>query len=283
MNADEKYNNAVQIFHNYYDGENETLHVASSVLEENKLGVDFWDMICPKLQREGILKNWPSFIRGYDYINQSRANAIWESLTRLESLRSEKNLGKGIFNHLFVHDRHSISVWNTLKELEDNEHLLKQELDALERIYTFVVNGEKLEKYYLEISTPSVTNLLQDSNKNIGKPHCVEKYGIGYLKFNKDGEEIKIGGTNSQPYKLLRCLTEPFGNPKSINTVYEAIREGRRIKPTGIYRGEIDRAKKIQLIENSAIKEAQKGGKLRGKIKFEFDETKSKMWLEYTI
>ena len=85
----------------------------------------------------------------------------------------------------------------------------------------------------------------------------------------------------SQPFRLLQCLTTPFGAPKSIDSAFEAIREGIKYKSkTGVYTNTIDKPKKIILVEY-AIKELQKGNKLQGKIGFKWDELKTKVWVEY--
>lgn len=113
------------------------------------------------------------------------------------------------------------------------------------------------------------------------RPYCITKKGIGYLKFGKYGEKIKIGRTNSKAFRLLQCLTEPFGVAKSVETVFEAMYEKDRKRYSEINDPYLNKARKIQLITNSGIKELQKDNKLRGKLKFQFDEVKSKIWLEY--
>ena len=70
MTIDEKYNNAIQMLHGYYDGKNERLRITSLVLKENGFNTDFLgefvSMICPRLGREGILKESPfTFLPNY--------------------------------------------------------------------------------------------------------------------------------------------------------------------------------------------------------------------------
>ena len=113
------------------------------------------------------------------------------------------------------------------------------------------------------------------------RPYCISENGIGYLKFGKHSEKIKIGKVKTQPFKLLQSLTEPFGTAKLVEGVFEAIRENIKKKSkSGTYTSEIDTNKKIQLIEY-AIKELQKGNKLKGKLEFKWDDLKTKLWLEY--
>ncbi len=114
-----------------------------------------------------------------------------------------------------------------------------------------------------------------------GKPYCEIKGKWGFLKLNKWSRGIKIGNANSQPFKLLQCLSEPLGTAKAIDTVFEAIRESVKYKSkSGMYTSAMDKAQKTKLIEY-AIKELQKDNKLQGKFKFRWDDLKIKIWLEY--
>lgn len=104
---------------------------------------------------------------------------------------------------------------------------------------------------------------------------------LGFLKFGKYGEKIKISGKDSQPFRLLQCLAAPFGVAKLVDTVFESIREGVKEKSkSGVYTNNIDKKQKITLI-GYAIKELQKGNKLQNKIEVKWDELKTKYWLEY--
>jgi hypothetical protein len=119
---------------------------------------------------------------------------------------------------------------------------------------------------------------IQEQNK---RPFCIIEGKWGFLKFSKQGQKIKIGGANSQSFKLLKSLTEPFGTAKSVDVIFEAIREGIKYKSkSGVYTSGIDRPQKITLIEY-AIKELQKGDKLQGKLVFKWDDMKAKIWLHY--
>ncbi len=112
------------------------------------------------------------------------------------------------------------------------------------------------------------------------RPYCIVENGFGYLKFGKFGAKIKIGKADGQPFRLMQCLTEPFGIAKVIDTVYEAIRESKDKRRSDPYTGRFDKLQKLRVIQNT-IKEVQKGQKLKGKLKFRFDDVKSKIWLEY--
>jgi hypothetical protein len=165
-----------------------------------------------------------------------------------------------------------------LRESEDPKDVLawkkiEEEVDSYFRGFLNVYK-QFLKKYRQIISEKQNVNSSQ-------KPHTETGDGFGYLIFNKGGEKIKIGGIDSQPFRLLRCLTEPFGNPKSIDAVFESIRENTYKKSkTGTYSSIMDKPKKVRTIEY-AIKELQKGNKLKGRLKFKWDELKTKLRLEY--
>ena len=96
------------------------------------------------------------------------------------------------------------------------------------------------------------------------------------------GEKIKIGTPKSRHFRLLECLLEPFGKAKTIETVYEWIKLPKDKKDSDLsgWDNYKKKSRQIIIIQN-AIKELQKGNKLRGKLAFEFDDTKSKIWIEY--
>lgn len=151
---------------------------------------------------------------------------------------------------------------------------------------------KKVEDYALFIFLKyyDLQKYMEKLLKNMDSPEeatrrlfCVSEKGIGFIKFGKFGEKIEIGRETSQPYRLLQCLTEPFKKPKSIDTVFETIREGLYKKSkNGIYTSIMDKPKKVKLIEY-AIKEVQKVQALQGKLKFEWDEYKNKLWLEQLL
>lgn len=121
-------------------------------------------------------------------------------------------------------------------------------------------------------------------NPIYNKPSCQQKGKRGYLKFpNNELKEISLA--TSQPYKLLLCLSEPeFGISKTIDSVFESIRENiRPDKKRGVMSVALDKRAKSQLIQN-VIKLCQKDKKLKGKtgeIIFKWDEMKNKIWLEF--
>ncbi len=153
----------------------------------------------------------------------------------------------------------------------------KAQTEALKRA---LAKGEEKEERIREVAETfgleRVGTQLPDE-----RPFCLVDGKLGYLKFNKNGKKITIGGSKTQPFRLLQCLTEPFSTAKSVDTVFEAIRENmKRKSKSGVYAESIDKAQKIKTIGN-AIKDLQKGNKLQGKLEFKWDNLKTKYWLEY--
>jgi hypothetical protein len=140
MTIEEKYNNAIQMLRSYYDGKNENLRISSSVLKENGFGEDFWQMICPRLQREGVLRENPMPFIGDTgkVINQEKYNRLQSQWERIMSA----------IMALSSSDRYNPQYSfgpspETTKKLVEKEELEK-EMNSLERIYHFVVDGKKL-------------------------------------------------------------------------------------------------------------------------------------------
>jgi hypothetical protein len=128
MSIDEKYDNAIQLLHGYYDGKNELLRIASSMLEENGFGIDFYgefrSMICPRLAREGILRESPFSFLPSDkgIIDQERYKELSREL-----------------------DMPPFS-WDRFEKIAGA-------MSSLDRIITFVVDGKKLEAEYAKHKT----------------------------------------------------------------------------------------------------------------------------------
>jgi hypothetical protein len=164
------------------------------------------------------------------------------------------------------------------QELRDFIYLKISSLEGLREINKLI--DEKLNTNIASVANKNDKNVIEIQHADV-RPFCVIDGKWGYLKFNKYGKKIKISGSGSQPFRLMECLTEPFGTAKMVDTVFEAIREGVKHKnKSGVYSSGIDKAKKITLIE-FVIKEIQKGNKLQNKLEFKWDELKTKVWLVY--
>lgn len=113
------------------------------------------------------------------------------------------------------------------------------------------------------------------------KPFCIVENNWGYLKFDKYGEKIKIGTPKSRHFRLLECLLEPFGKAKTIEVVFDWIKLLKDKKDSDLSGWDNYKKKNRQIvIIQNAIKELQKGNKLRKKLAFEFDDIKTKIWIK---
>lgn len=171
-------------------------------------------------------------------------------------------------------------TFSNLRTLDPDE--LKQRRQIKKNrlvVYADKNTQEKLRELLSELKTIAINS---EVPRQVHRPFCCVEDKWGFLKFNKYDQGIKIGNaTRSQPFKLLKCLIEPFGTAKPIDTVFEAIRENVKYKSKkGVFTKSIDRAQKVNLI-GYAIKDLQKDNKLQGKLKVRWDELKTKYWLEY--
>lgn len=121
-----------------------------------------------------------------------------------------------------------------------------------------------------------------DSVPSNNRPFCIVEDGWGYLKFGKYSEKIEIGSPESRHFRLLQCLLEPLGSAKTIEAVFDSIRLLKDKDDSDLSGYDPYRRKNRQIaLIQSTIKELQKGNKLQNKLKFKFDDTKTKLWLEY--
>ena len=130
--------------------------------------------------------------------------------------------------------------------------------------------------------TTSAKPLPDSLESQNGRPYCIVEGKWGYLKLGKYGEKIKIGGSESRHFRLLQCLFEPFGSTKTIEAVFDSIRlpKDKNDSELSGWDGIRRKNRQITIIQNT-IKELQKENKLRGKLLFEFDDTKSKLRIKY--
>jgi hypothetical protein len=218
MTIEEKYNNAVQMLRSYYDGRNETLRIASSVLQENGFGEDFWQMTCTILRREGILKDFGPFIP--EYADQQKARDIWRDLDRILSFRRARDSGEGIFKPLFVRNKHANKTIDELSELEKNEPQLQKELDSLPRIHIFIVDGKQLVAAYAKHKAETSPS---DQGEQI-KGGTQQK---NVLNFYPDSGNLEYGGekgnakNGKKDYALLTLLHGNKNTPFSIEEIRE--------------------------------------------------------------
>lgn len=117
-----------------------------------------------------------------------------------------------------------------------------------------------------------------DDNKS--NPFCEVDGKYGYLRFNKKGEKIKIGGKNTRPFKLLDCLLTNFGVARTIDSVFDFIKIDKDKNNQKLTDEYLKGCEQKNIITN-AIKELQKDNKLRGKIKIEFLKNSTQIRAKY--
>lgn len=148
MIIEEKYNNAIQMLHGYYDGKSERLRITSLVLKENGFNAnsygEFVSMTCPRLLREGILKESPfTFLsNSKEIIDQEKYNRLYSQWERVMSALVDSS-GSDRYNPQYGFGP-SPATTKKLAEKED----LEKEMASLERIFTFIIDGKKLEAAY---------------------------------------------------------------------------------------------------------------------------------------
>ena len=120
-------------------------------------------------------------------------------------------------------------------------------------------------------------DLRQSARKN--QPLCVTEGKWGFLKFGKHGKKIKIGKSDSKPFKLLQAVLVSFPSARTEDSLFEAIRSTKDKHDSRLTDPLTSRQRKMQLIKY-AIKELQKNNKLQGKLKFQFDGPPYKIWVE---
>jgi hypothetical protein len=126
--------------------------------------------------------------------------------------------------------------------------------------------------------------LNKNNNKNeknefkIQKPSYIEEEECLYLQL--DEEKIKIGKITTRHARFLKCMLDEFGTARTIDSVFEKI-----ILPKDAYNSDLRdpntaKNQRITIIKNQ-IKELQKENKLKKKIKFIFNKTKTTIQAQY--
>jgi len=114
------------------------------------------------------------------------------------------------------------------------------------------------------------------------KPFTFVEAGIGYFKFYKQGEKIKIGREKTRHFQFIQSLCIPaLGTQKTIDEVFEAIKNKKDLKNsvlTGLDSPQ-KKSRMVTTIKHSCIKELQKNKKLK-KVSYHFTNDEKRTWLE---
>lgn len=138
------------------------------------------------------------------------------------------------------------------------------------------INRQILEKLEQK-ETTSVDNAPEEIENGANKPHCMIEKSMGYLKFGKYGLKKKIGRADGRPFKFLQAAIEPLGVYKSVDAIMTVIWTEKDSRDPRLTNPNTAKTRKVEIIQNSCIKELQKGNKLDGKIKFEFNDSETQL------
>jgi hypothetical protein len=148
--------------------------------------------------------------------------------------------------------------------------------------------------YFLSVNEPTFTKMFREyddyfhgrsneitviPSEEVNTPYCFLEGNLGYLQFVKHGQRTKIGKETTRHFKLLQCLLDPIGVYKTIESVFEKIQLPKDSNDQKIWDANTGKMAKITIIQN-AIKELQKGKKLKGRIIFVFNGNKSQIKAE---
>lgn len=185
----------------------------------------------------------------------------------------QKKIDSGIANTLSLYDSEMETGYNLFESLLILE---SQKYFKIENIYN--CQNQTAKNYYkVEISINKRRfRVPLEKLKVPALPICTEEKGIGYLKFGTNGRKTKISRITSRPYKLLRCLTEPFGVAKPINLVYEALVNKKDATINNPYLALNIKIRKIEF----TIKELQRIPEYSKNLKIHIDKERKIVWLE---
>jgi hypothetical protein len=182
-----------------------------------------------------------------------------------------------------------LEKWGVIEIIDaDNERINKTiEEDRTSKNKTFIKTGyfvkpiepkfselcEKYEKIYHEIEDGVV-----EEKTSGNKLQYVTKENVCYIK--TQDKEIKIGKVTTRKCKLLKCLFEPIGTAKTIDTVFGDIQMSKDANNQRLWDGYLGKRIKISIIRTTG-KEIQRifsKNKIKTKIIFHI---KDKMiWME---
>lgn len=184
----------------------------------------------------------------------------------------QKKLDAGFTETLIFTDSEVESGYNffeCLLILEQQKYL------TIENIYN--CQDKNVTEYYkIKVTINKRKFQIPVKEKVFPNPYCIEEKGVGYLKYNKNSKKIKISRATSRPYKLLRCLTEPFGVAKPINLVYEALVNKKDATINNPYLALNIKIRKIEF----TIKELQRIPEYSKNLKIHIDKERKIVWLE---
>lgn len=104
----------------------------------------------------------------------------------------------------------------------DSEYRFFENILLLEKEKFLIIKNISSEKTEENLFSFSIHCELKE--KSDSRPFLETEGDIGFLKFGKKREKIKIGKKDSQPFKLLKLLIENFGVKRKIDYIFEHVR-----------------------------------------------------------
>lgn len=139
-------------------------------------------------------------------------------------------------------------LFETILMLEKEKYL------TIENIYNHYDSRDPVH-YAIAISINKRKFIVNKKDKTLPTPFSETIDGRCFLKYFKQGRKILIGRNDSLHCRLIRCLLDPFGIEKSINSIFECLSN----KP------ETETVRKIKKVEY-AKKELQKIKEFRDRL-----------------
>ncbi len=205
-----------------------------------------------------------------------------QATTTLQSFDyNRRNFGN---EFIFNHDARKDYIFGS----SPKGHLFIHSIVALEKLgyikvdKTWVIDDEltptQKENYWynlkLKVIKPEYKGIekTNSENKSNQSPELVIDGNMGYLKFYKQGQKIKIGKTTSRKYRLLDCLIYPLGVAKTTDGIFDSIKISKDALDTDLTDAYVAHSKKQDIIEFT-MKELQKIDGLKGKISLEWQQS----------
>ena len=105
-----------------------------------------------------------------------------------------------------------------------------------------------------------------------------EEGGKGFIKFGSK-KPIIIGEINGRPFKLLSALKTSLGVFRSIDSIFASVMLEEDEDDFLLNKKTTSNNRKVELIKN-AIKEIQRGGKIKGNLKFKWSKFNKEIRME---
>ena len=160
-----------------------------------------------------------------------------------------------------------------------SSHLCERCREKVAAMKKVVARNEETERIANEVIKKMKSKEAEQADNNpSGKVHLVEKNGVGFLQFHKNGKLYPVGRVGTRCQKFIQSLTEPhFGVHKTIDAVFEAIRQDKDGGDERLGNPALKKNRMGEIISYT-IKELQKKDKVPGKLLYK--RQGKEIWLE---